>query len=87
MTARQRKTSGVAGAAISVAITKGTQVWAIYLASSEIRQPGQADEAVLAFCALVFLGSQAAEDIAVRLIDKFFGTAAATDERDSGIGR
>jgi hypothetical protein len=73
MTRSQRKTSGVASSVGAVLITKGIQIWGIYLATQEIRQPGEADEAVLAFCALLFLGSQAAEDLALRVIDRLFG--------------
>ena len=84
MTHNQRKASGVASSLGALAITKGIQIWGVYLASKEIGQPGDADEAVLAFCALLFLGTQVAEDIVLRIIDRFFG--AADDRRDGRNG-
>jgi hypothetical protein len=84
MTPSQRKTSGRASAVGAVLITKGIQIWGIYLATQEIRQPGDADEAVLAFCALLFLGSQAAEDLALRVLDRLFAAGAEEERRGNG---
>lgn len=66
----------------SLVVSNVGKVLALVLVGHEtFFTPGKPDYAVLALAALFYLGAQSAENIALRLVDRFLGQDHFRDER------
>jgi DMSO reductase anchor subunit len=66
----RRRTWAVASTAF---VTKGTQVAGVVLAILEWARPGEVQDSVLMFCAILVIGAEAMERILFGAIERVFG--------------
>jgi hypothetical protein len=74
MTSRQRRATGTAARGSALLITNMTKVTGLALAVNELAIREDARNGAIALCAICVLGAQVVEDVALRTIDRFFGT-------------
>lgn len=74
MTPSRRRATGTAARGSALLLTNVTKVVGLGLAINELAIREDARNSAIALCAICVLGAQVVEDVALRIIDRFFGT-------------
>ena len=78
MTSQSRRSVGAAARGSTLLITNLTKVVGLGLAINELAIREDARNSAIALCAICVLGAQVVEDVALRIVDRFFGTGSTS---------
>jgi len=78
MTSSQRRATGAVAQRSTLFLTNVTKITGLALAFNELALRENARNSAIAFCAICVLGAQVVEDVALRIIDRFFGTGSTS---------
>lgn len=78
MTSQQRRATGRATRGSTLLITNLTKITGLALAINELAIREDARNSAIALCAICVLGAQVVEDVALRIIDRFFGIGSTS---------